>query len=239
MDPYRVTLLDVGQGQCILLQSGGKTYMVDCGGDYEEDTADLAAAALLSQGIQKLDGLILTHYDEDHVGAAGHLLYRVSADVVILPEGMEADTWDEQLLKHHRGEVVRAKDDLSVSWDDGKITVYTSWTMETSNESSLCVLFQTQKCAILITGDRSSVGEEILLRTADIPLLDALVIGHHGAASSTGEALLAATRPKTALISVGENNAYQHPSQKVLERLNSYGCVIRRTDLEGTIIFRG
>ena len=236
---YRVTLLDVGQGQCVLLQSGGKTYMVDCGGDYEEDVADLAAAALLSQGIQKLDGLILTHYDEDHVGAAGHLLYRVPADVLILPEGKNVEAWDEQLLKHYIGEVIRAEDDLCISWESGELTIYASWTTETSNESSLCVLFQTEKCDILITGDRSSVGEEMLLRTASIPQLDALVIGHHGAASSTGEALLAATQPKTALISVGKGNAYGHPSQRVLDRLNQYGCAIRRTDLEGTIIFKG
>ena len=213
--------------------------MVDCGGDYEEDTADLAAAALLSQGIQKLDGLILTHYDEDHVGAAGHLLYRVPADVVILPEGKEAASWDEELLKHHRGDVIRGEDDLHVSWEGGDLTVYASWTTETTNESSLCVLFQTEKCDILITGDRSSLGEEILLRTASIPQLDALVIGHHGASSSTGEALLAAAQPKTALISVGEGNAYGHPSQSVLDRLSQYGCVVRRTDLEGTIIFKG
>jgi competence protein ComEC len=232
-------MLYVGQGQCVLLQSEGKTYMVDCGGDYEEDAADLAAAALLSQGIQKLDGLILTHYDKDHVGAVGHLLYRVPADVIVLPEGKDAASWDELLLKHHRSEVIRAEDDLCISWNGGKLTIYASWTTETSNESSLCVLFQTEKCDILITGDRSSVGEEILLRTASVPQLDALVIGHHGAASSTGETLLAATRPKTALISVGEGNAYGHPSQSVLDRLSQYGCIVRRTDLEGTIIFKG
>jgi competence protein ComEC len=135
--------------------------------------------------------------------------------------------------------VIRGEDDIHISWESGELIVYASWTTETSNESSLCVLFQTEKCDILITGDRSSLGEEILLRTASIPQLDALVIGHHGAASSTGEALLAATLPKTALISVGEGNAYGHPSQGVLDRLSQYGCVVRRTDLEGTIIFKG
>jgi len=100
-------------------------------------------------------------------------------------------------------------------------------------------LFHTEKCDILITGDRSQVGEEVLLDMADIPQLDALVVGHHGAASSTGELLLTATRPKLALISVGEGNAYDHPSQTVLARLKAFGCQIRRTDLEGTIIIRG
>lgn len=239
MDDYRVTVLDVGQGQCVLLQSKGKTYMVDCGGDYNEGAADTAAAMLLSQGISHLDGLILTHYDKDHVGAAEYLLYRVGAEVIILPEGDEAEAWDAAVLKHHDGKVLRGTDDLQISWTDAKISIYSGWNTETSNESSLCVLFQTEKCAILITGDRSTVGEEVLVKTVALPQLDALVVGHHGAASSTGEALLEATRPKTALISVGEDNAYKHPSQQVLNRLVSYGCEIRRTDKEGTIIYRG
>ena len=239
LDDYRVTVLDVGQGQCVLLQSKGKTYMVDCGGDYDEGTADTAAATLLSQGITHLDGLVLTHYDKDHVGAAGNLLYRVDTGIVILPEDREADVWDDTLLKHHHGDVYRMKKTAQICWSDAKITVYPGWSSETSNESSLCVLFQTEKCAILITGDRSSLGEQVLLKTARLPQLDALVVGHHGAATSTGTALLEATRPKTALISVGKDNAYNHPSEQVLERLENYHCRIRRTDLEGTIIFRG
>lgn len=63
LDSTRITVLDVGQGQCILLQSEGRTYMVDCGGDSDTETADIAAETLLSQGISRLDGLILTHGD--------------------------------------------------------------------------------------------------------------------------------------------------------------------------------
>ena len=238
-DHYRVTVLDVGQGQCILLQSGGKTYMVDCGGSYEAGVADTAAEALLSQGIQRLDGLILTHYDKDHVNAAAYLLQRIPADILILPEWENAKQWGAELGPFHRGEIIRASVDLEITWNDAVISVYASPMTESSNESSLCVLFHTEKCDILITGDRGIVGEEILLNTADIPQLDALIVGHHGSAKSTGELLLETTRPKEALISVGEGNAYDHPSDAVLERLQTYGCKIRRTDLEGTIIIRG
>ena len=238
-DHYRVTVLDVGQGQCVLLQSGGRTYMVDCGGSYAEDTADTAAEMLLSQGIQRLDGLILTHYDKDHVGAATFLLQRIPTDILILPEGEDAQQWEETFRMHHDGTIIHAYEDLEIQWNDAKISVYSAWTTETSNESSLCVLFHTEKCDILITGDRSAVGEEILLQMAEIPHLDALVVGHHGSSKSTGEILLAATQPKVALISVGEGNAYDHPAEEVLARLKTYGCVVRRTDMEGTIIIRG
>lgn len=238
-DSYRVTVLDVGQGQCVLLQSQGRTYMVDCGGSHDGSTADLAAETLLSQGIQRLDGLILTHYDKDHVGAAQYLLQRIPADLLILPGDKYADVWDEQILPHHSGNTLRADKNMQIKWADAVITVYASYYQETSNESSLCVLFHTEKCDILITGDRSIAGEEILLETENIPPLDALVAGHHGSGKSTGTSLLEAAKPKIALISVGEGNAYGHPEQEVLERLQAYGCVIRRTDLEGTIIIRG
>lgn len=239
LDTYRVTVLDVGQGQCVLLQSQGRTYMVDCGGDYGEDAADTAAVFLQAQGVFRLDGVILTHYDKDHVGGVEYLLQRIGTDMLVLPEGDAHSYWDERILQNHTGMTLRNTEDLNITWGSAAITVFDSWTTESSNESSSCVLFHTEKCDILITGDRSVTGEEILLRESQIPKLDALVIGHHGASSSTGEYLLRHTQPETALISVGEGNRYGHPSRSVLDRLAAYGCIIRRTDLEGTIIYRG
>lgn len=239
LDDYRVTVLNVGQGQCVLLQSGGRTYMVDCGGSYEDDAADAAAATLLSQGITQLDGLILTHYDADHAGGAAYLTSRVPAKVLVLPEGEDAKDLEAQLLANFKGEVIRGDRDLQITWGDAVITVFASKYFGNSNESSLCVLFQEEECDILITGDRGILGETILLHEASIPELDVLIVGHHGSSGSTGEDLLAATKPKQAVISVGANNPYRHPSKATLERLEAAGCRVRRTDLEGTIIIRG
>ena len=239
LDDYRVTVLNVGQGQCVLLQSGGRTYMVDCGGSYADDAADTAAATLLSQGITKLDGLILTHYDADHVGGAVYLLRRVPAEILILPEGEDEKGFEKELLAGFQGEVIRGERDLQITWGDSKIIVFASRYFENSNETSLCVLFQEEECDILITGDRGIIGETMLLHTSDIPELDVLIVGHHGSSGSTGETLLAETKPKVAVISVGANNPYRHPSDATLARLEAYGCQVRRTDLEGTIIIRG
>ena len=239
LDDYRVTVLDVGQGQCVLLQSGGRTYMVDCGGSYDDDAADIAAATLLSQGITQLDGLIVTHYDADHVGGAVHLLSRVPAKVLILPVDEEEKRFETQLLDIHPGEVIRGDRNIQIAWGDSTISILASEYFGNSNETSLCVLFQKEECDILITGDRGILGETILLHAADIPELDVLIAGHHGSSGSTGEALLAAAKPKQVLISVGANNPYRHPSKTTLARLEAYGCQVRRTDLEGTIIIRG
>lgn len=238
-DDYRVTVLDVGQGQCILLQSDGRTYMVDCGGNGAEETADKAAETLLSQGITKLDGMIITHFDADHSAGAANLLTRLDADMVLLPVTEDASGVAEEISAATQGSVYRVTETMEVTFSDVVIRVIPSYMENSDNESGLCVLFQTQKCAILITGDRNGFGERMLLRNGNIPDLDVLIVGHHGSGNSTCEELLLATTPETAIISVGENNPYGHPAQETLDRLEEFGCVIYRTDLHGTIIYRG
>ena len=103
---------------------------------------------------------------------------------------------------------------------------------------SLCVLFQAKKCGILITGDRNAFGERSLLRHAEIPDVDVLIAGHHGAKSSTCEELLAAVKPEIVCISVGKDNPYGHPNSELLERLSDFGCAVYRTDQQGTITIR-
>lgn len=238
LDDSRMTVLDVGQGQCILLQADGKSYLVDCGGDSDTGTADLAAETLLSQGISHLDGLIVTHYDRDHAGGVANLLSRVPADAVFLPDTVDPDETLAQILQYCVGAEVFVRQDLELSWEDDRLTVYAPILSTSSNESGLSVLFRDENCDILITGDLSALGEQLLLKQKQIPELTALVVGHHGSKSSTGEALLAETSPEYAFISVGADNPYGHPSDEVLERLLAYGCTVYRTDENGTIIFR-
>ncbi len=237
MDDVRMTVLDVGQGQCVLLQADGHNYLIDCGGDYDDDAADLAAETVLSMGIAKLDGLIVTHYDRDHAGGVAYLLSRVPARAVYLPQTLDED----EILQTIRSQSGEAEcfvlEDLEISWADNVLTVFAPVMWNSSNESGLSVLFSGGNCDILITGDMSTLGEALLLRQKQIPELTALVVGHHGSKSSTGEELLAATTPEYAFISVGEN-WYGHPSSEVLERLEEYGCIIYRTDEMGTIVFR-
>lgn len=234
LDDTRVTVLDVGQGQCILLQSEGRTYMVDCGGDDDETTANIAAETLLSQGISRLDGIILTHCDWDHAGAAANLLTRVETDLLILPSTADA----AGLADATRGEVIYAEEDLTLTYGQTILTIFAPTFPGTGNEMSLCVLFDTEKCDILITGDRSGFGERMLLRYANIPDVDVLIAGHHGSNNSTCEELLQAVHPETVCISVGENNSYGHPALELLERLAEFGCTVYRTDINGTITIR-
>lgn len=233
-----VTVLDVGQGQCVLLQADGKTFVVDCGGDSDSETADIAAEKLLSQGISKVDGLILTHYDRDHAGAVEYFLSRVPADTVYLPEVIQADPVSDSVLKGAGDASVVVVRDLELCWEDNTITVFAPVIKKSDNESGLSVLFHGGNCDILITGDMSDFGERVLVFEKEIQELTALVAGHHGAKSSTGEALLAAASPEYVFISVGKDNPYGHPDDSVLERLEQWGCQVFRTDENGDITFR-
>lgn len=237
MDDCRVTVLDVGQGQSILLQTDGKSYLVDCGGDDDEVTADIVAETLLSQGVYRLDGVILTHFDRDHAGALPYLLTRVPAERIYFPVSPATQEF-ASLAELDCENMILVNETISLSLDNAMITIAGPILSNSDNESGLCILFQAGNCDILITGDRSSVGEELLMRQIAIPKLELLIVGHHGSQYSTSERLLKATKPTIAVISVGADNFYGHPSPEAVYRLMEAGCVIYRTDLHGTVIFR-
>ena len=234
---FRVTVIDVGQGQAVLLQSGGKNYLVDCGGDSDRIAADKVSECLLSQGIKRLDGLILTHFDQDHSGGVQYLLTRVETDVLYLPD-IPDDSGMKLILSHRYSDCTQwVTEDFRLSGDWGSIALLPSSEDLNENESSLCILFQADNCDILIMGDRGIAGEDALIGDCVLPELELLVAGHHGAATSTGYRLLNETRPAAVAISAGEGNRYGHPSPEMLQRLEDFGCRILRTDQKGTIIF--
>jgi len=239
LDNYRITVLDVGQGQCILVQHGNRHYMVDCGGDYPEGAADAAAQLLLSQGITKLDGIILTHYDNDHAGGVEALMTRISANRLYLP-----DSWDENgirstLTEKYSNRITFVSEDMRIERNGLEISLFAPENADAGNESCLCILFQVDNCDILITGDRGAAAERQLMEQTELPKLDLLVVGHHGSGSSTSFELLSQTQPVAAVISVGKDNYYGLPDREVLNRLDLFGVGVWRTDKHGTIVFRG
>lgn len=238
LDNVRVTVMDVGQGQCILLQADNQYYLVDCGGDSGHNAADIAAAQLLSQGITQLDGVLLTHYDADHALGVPDLLTRIDVKTLYLPDIADDGTTKQQLATLYADKVVWITEMTQVSASWGLLTMAPGAKLANENECGMCILFQAGNCDILITGDRSIAGERLLIETVDLPKLELLVVGHHGATNSTGFELLSVTKPELAVVSVGEDNAYGHPSQDVLDRLSLIGCQVLRTDLNGTIIYR-
>lgn len=238
MGGYIVSVIDVGQGQSILLRGRESNYLVDCGSDQPRMAADRTAQLLLSQGISSLDGIIVTHYDGDHVSGVEMLMHSIDVKTLYLPDAPDTQGYKRSLMAAFDSKICWVKERTVVESSDSHLRIYPAEAGKEGNESSLCVLFQRDNCDILITGDRSIGAEAALLAQARIPELELLVAGHHGSSGSTGFELLQKTRPKTVAISVGADNPYGHPSQKTMDRLTLFGCRVRRTDMEGTIHFR-
>ena len=238
-DAFSVTVLDVGQGQCVLLQSGDSCYMVDCGGTSPQDTANKAVRALWNRGIYQLDGIILTHYDKDHINGLLPLFVQLQSDRLYLPESEDRDKLRPELENAFQGTKISVEEIMKLSCGSGEITIIPAEDSAGGNESSMCILFQAENCDILITGDRDMDGETALLRQYPLPDIEILVVGHHGSDDSTGLELLRVTKPEIAVISAGKDNAYGHPEEDTLARLELFECEIMRTDELGTIILRG
>lgn len=230
-DDCRLTVLDVGQGQSLLLQSGGESLLIDCGGWSGEAASDAAAEELLSQNRFRLDGCAFTHFDADHVNGAAYLLGRIGTRWLALP-GEDPGLGDRAEVR------IPVTADREIPFGRGLLRFIPYTGGNSDQENSMVILFESKSCVILVTGDLDLAGERRLLETHSLPKAALLVVGHHGSKNATSEELLQAVSPRVAVISVGKNNRYGHPTQEVLDRLQRAGCAVYRTDQQGTITFR-
>lgn len=238
-----ITVLDVGQGQSVLVRSGQFLCLVDCGGDGYDSAGDIAADFLGDYGVGRLDLLVLTHFHADHANGVAQLLKRLQVDTLAIPPATgEEEPLREEILSaaQEQGvEVLEVGEDTLLTLDQNRtIQLYAPLGAGETNEAGLTCLVSNGDFDTLITGDMGSDVEQQLLAHAALPDLEVLVAGHHGSKSSTSEQLLAHTAPDYAFLSAGEHNSYGHPAQETLERLAAAGCRIYRTDLQGTITLR-
>ena len=240
---FTFTALDVGQGQCLIYTADGETSLVDCGGAQDE-SGELAARYLETNGVFCVDRLILTHLDADHCNGAAQLLSRTRVDTLYLP--LTAICEDGAMLRGIREAAWEAgtqikfvREDTEFLAKDGCITILSPDLRESGNNGGLCVLASHEKYDILITGDLSQNAEYRLLSRYDLRDIELLVAGHHGAATSTSDALLQRTGASSVVISVGAENSYGHPAADTLARVQNTGAAIYRTDELGTIVIRG
>ena len=237
----QTTMLDVGQGQCILLEWHGMTAMVDCGGSDPEEAGERAARLVLSHGRQRVDALILTHYDADHAGGVMQFLSRVDVGQLYLPPAEPDDTLYLQICdaaEEANVPVTVVTEDILLECESTRLHIFAPLSYQTGNDGGLSVLSSCQEYDILITGDMSTEAEHRLLSVQTLPQVELLVAGHHGSAYSTGSELLQQVQPELVLLSVGAENRYGHPAQEVLDRIEAVGASYLRTDENSTIIIR-
>lgn len=231
-----VTVLDVGQGQSVVLTSGGTTALVDCGGT--KDPGDTAATYLQSLGKGTLDLLVLTHFHEDHAGGVPELMGRVQVKAMALPDVEEDSALRQEieaLAKEQGTELHYITETTQVSLEKADLTLHPPLLgSKEANEQCLALVCTSGDWDALITGDMPQEEEQRLAARGGLPDIELLVAGHHGSKYSTSQELLDAVRPEWAVISVGYNT-YGHPAQETLDRLIQAKAQIYRTDQMGSV----
>ena len=225
---WSAMFLDVGQGDCILLESpAGKFYLIDTGPPLKKRSManDRIVPYFRSQGISKIDAMIITHNHADHNGN----------EAAILKEFPVLEVWKSPAL--HKGLIIKEK--LLLSESEWSITVLhpdSGVVEKNENNNSIVLKVQGLGKTLLLTGDLEKQGE-IKLLSQDIKS-DVIKLGHHGSKTSSTREFLEQSAPSSAIISVGARNVYRHPSKEVLERLDSLGIKHYGTHENGSIRVR-
>ena len=238
-----VYLLDVGQGDAILIRSPDRSLLVD-GGGYRDDPdfgRRVLLPLLLARGVRQLDSVALSHPHPDHCGGLIGLLeifpvtsLRISPRHLSTPCG--SDLMESSLRRNVRIEPVHSGISLSEPFN---LQVWQSRVRfkraRENNDSVLYRLIHGNR-SLLLTGDLEKESEKLLLDEGTIDLRsDILKVGHHGSRFSTTDEFLAAVRPGIALISAGSRNPFGHPAEAVLHRLRANRVKVCRTDQSGNI----
>ncbi len=238
-----VTVLDVGQGECVLLTDDSAAVVVDCGGSARRNAGDIAADRLLSMGITQVDMLVLTHLHADHTNGVETLLARLPVRYIAIPEDVDdADGMLDPVLQAAKNEgtaVLHIVRECTVLAGDMHLTLLLPQAGTDENERGIVAVAELPELTTLIMGDAGQSAETALLERGLVPDTDVLVVGHHGAKTASGLLFLRAARAETAVISVGKDNAYGHPAAEVLDRLEYAAMTVRRTDEDGTVTVTG
>lgn len=209
-----VTFLDVGQGDCILIQEAwnGKTILIDVAGHKKRNIPKRNIYPYLkSRGIKKIDTLIITHDDYDHSGGLKELKELIDIHTIVSEE-------KDLILKNGELKIIK------------KIKKY-----EDKNDNSLIYYSEIDGIQYLFMGDASILREKEILDAYNLLQADVIKIGHHGSNTSSSLSFLTQIHPLISVISSGKNNYYNHPHQEVLENIKAVDSLVLNTQTNGSI----
>lgn len=242
-DALRVYVLDVGQGDAILLQTKTHSILIDAG---EADQGERIVQMLKALGVKRLDGVINSHPHADHLGGLPAVLAEIPVGTLYLPEipapltptGYAFERTlalaEEKQIPLHTPESGEA---LPLGSAALTFCSVSNAQFEGLNDCSLGCRVTCGTQSFFFAGDLEAAGEAAFLQADLIAPATVLKVSHHGSSSSTTPAFLAALRPQYAAISCGAMNDYGHPTAQTLHALSDAGCTVYRTDLDGTVLF--
>ena len=233
-----IIFLDVSQGDSMLYitKNQSKVYMFDTGGIRNRSVSDNSLMYLKSLGISKIDYLILTHGDYDHMGEAINLVENFKVEKVIFNCGVFNDLEQELIKELDKKKIKYYSCIKELNIDNNKLYFLQTKEYDNENDNSNVIYFKYGTFKFLFMGDAGIEKEKDILEKYNISDVYVLKVGHHGSKTSSDKKFIDEIKPKYSIISVGKNNRYGHPNKEVINNLDN--SKIYRTDEDGSILFK-
>lgn len=237
---FSVHIIDVGQGDSIFIQTpDNKRILMDAG---DEDAEHTVYSYLKRRGVKKIDVLIATHPDTDHIGSMDYIIDKFKISHFYMPEAKTDSEAFYNLLdsckdKNLKIEYLTKGDVLKIDSSTSMEILSPSTITDKNNLNSIVSLLNYKGYEFLFTGDAEKENESEILSSCNLPDIEFLKAGHHGSSSSSTDEFIAKLKPDAVAISCGYNNDYGHPHRSVLDTFRENGSVVYRTDKNGTLVF--
>ena len=228
-----IDFIDVGQADSILIRNEDKTMLIDAG---TNEAGETVVTYLQNLGINKIDYLIGTHPHEDHIGGLDDVINHFNIGQIYMPKIETTTKTFEDVLDaiENKNLTVTSPnkgDKIEIGQAVGTFMTEPILDKDNLNLSSLVVRLEFGNNSFLFMGDAEKENEE----TINWNKTDVLKVGHHGSNTSTSESFLNQVKPQCSIIMVGKDNSYNLPTQETIDKLNTIGSEIYRTDENGTI----
>ena len=229
--------IDVGQGDSTILHINNKNILIDTGGNRKKEIFyNTLSPALKTKGIRKIDILIITHGDYDHMGEAINLVNNFKVEKVIFNCGTYNDLEQELINVLDKKKIKYYSCIKELNIDKNKLYFLQTKEYDNENDNSNVIYTELNGYKFMLMGDAGVDKEKDILDKYNISNIDVLKVGHHGSKTSSGKDFINEINPKYSIISVGKNNRYGHPNKEVLDNLDN--SKIYRTDQDGSIMFK-
>ena len=237
---FSVHIIDAGQGDSIFIQTlEDKRILIDAGDEEAEHTV---YSYLKRRGVKKIDVLIATHPDTDHIGSMDYIIDKFKISHFYMPNAKtdsEAfyNLLDSCIDKNLKIEYLTKGDVLKIDSSTTMEILSPSTITDKNNLNSIVSLLNYKGYEFLFTGDAEKENESEILSSCNLPDIEFLKAGHHGSSSSSTDEFIEKLKPEAVAISCGYNNDYGHPHRSVLDTFRENGSVVYRTDKNGSLVF--
>jgi competence protein ComEC len=231
-----IDILDVDQGDLIVLRINHQTSLIDTGGKKERNiTSRIIKPFLKSKGITSIQTLIISHGDYDHMGEAINLVNNFKVEKVIFNCGKFNDLEKELIKVLDKKHIKYYSCIKELNIDNNILYFLQTNEYDNENDNSNVIYTELNGYKFMFMGDAGVDKEKDILEKYNINDIDVLKVGHHGSKTSSSKEFINEINPKYSIISVGKNNRYGHPNKEVLTVLEN--SKIYRTDQDGSIMF--